>query len=253
MMKRFCLSMLLLSLVLFYGCCSPEKTGVNLGPGQHSQTFTKSIFRDFTIKYLLFLPEDYGKAAQRWPMILFLHGMGERGDDLEKVKMHGPPKIVQARRDFPFIVVSPQCPEGKWWSNDPYPELLIGMLDEVTARYAVDPDRVYLTGLSMGGYGSWALGCAYPGRFAALAPICGAGEPQKACNLRDVPVWVFHGARDNIVPLKKSEEMVEALQACQGKVKFTVYPDAGHDSWTKTYDNAELYDWFLEQSKNNRP
>lgn len=177
-------------------------------------------------------------------MILFLHGSGERGSNLDWVKRHGVARIVEEQPDFPFIAVSPQCPKGQYWSV----ELLMALLAEVMQSQPVDPKRVYLTGLSMGGYGAWRLAAAHPDRFAAIAPVCGRGDPSQADRLKQTPVWVFHGALDDVVPLQQSEVMVEALKACGGNVRFTVYPNAGHDSWTPTYRNPALYDWFLQHS-----
>lgn len=243
----------LVSMVMFWsGCVTPKQRIVKfppaLSPGQHSQAFKKTITRTVSCQYLLFLPEGYGEKKRRWPMILFLHGAGERGNDLRKVKKHGPPKIVEKKKDFPFIVVSPQCPQDDWWPEKV--EVLINLLDDIAARYKVDTERIYLTGLSMGGYGTWALASAYPDRFAAIAPICGGGKRIMARRLKDVPVWAFHGAKDKVVPLKESEEMVNAIKARRGNARLTVYPDAGHDSWTETYNNKELYDWFLKHRKN---
>ena len=218
--------------------------------GQYPQTFKKTITKTVSCQYLLFLPEGYGEQKQDWPLILFLHGAGERGDDLEKVKVHGPPKIVESKKDFPFIVVSPQCPKDDWWPK--MADVLINLLDDIVSRYNVDKERIYLTGLSMGGYGTWSLACEYPDQFAAIAPICGGGNPEKACNLKNVPIWVFHGAKDNAVPLKRSEEMVNAVKACGGDARLTVYSDVGHDSWTVTYNNEELYDWFLKHHKSKK-
>ena len=194
--------------------------------------------------YWRFLPEAYDQQ-ERWPLILFLHGAGERGRDLERVKRHGPPKIVESQKDFPFIVISPQCPLDQFWE----PCELLVLLDDVMAQYRVDPQRVYLTGMSMGGFGTWMLATLAPQRFAAIAPVCGGGQPFLADRLVDVPVWSFHGAKDTVVPLERSEEMVQALTGAGGNVRFTVYPDAGHDSWTQTYANPELYRWFLEQKR----
>ena len=218
--------------------------------GQHSQVFEKQITKTLSCKYLLFLPEAYGEKEQDWPMILFLHGAGERGDDLNKVKKHGPPKIVENRKDFSFIVVSPQCPSDDWWTEKT--EVLIHLLDDIVARYDVDKERIYLTGLSMGGYGTWTLAAEYPQRFAAIAPICGGGKRFMAFKLKDVPVWAFHGAKDRVVPLKESEQMVNAIKGRGGNAKLTVYPDAGHDSWTETYNNEELYKWFLQHRKKSK-
>lgn len=203
------------------------------------------------LKYLLYVPPHVA-PGEKSPLILFLHGAGERGDDVELLKKHGIPKIVETKENFPFITVSPQCPRNSWWTAET--EALNALLDEVVANYPVDEERVYLTGLSMGGFGTWTLAAAHPDRFAAIAPICGGGDPSYASVLKEIPVWVFHGARDELVPPRASEEMVEALQAVGGNVRFTLYPDAGHDSWTATYENPELYTWFLSHSlKNRRP
>lgn len=215
--------------------------------GQEAKTFEKKITVTAKLEYLLSLPADYGKSRKSWPLVLFLHGSGESGSDLNKVKVHGPPKLVDANGPFPFILVSPQSP-GRGWN----PEVLDALLDSVIKKYRVDKDRVYLTGLSMGGYGAWALAAAYPGKFAALAPICGGGNPADAGKLARLPIWVFHGARDSTVPPRRSEEMVEALQAAGGNPKFTLYPEAGHDSWTATYDNPEFYTWLLAQKRTRR-
>ena len=133
------------------------------------------------------------------------------------------------------------------WTDKVY--VCINLVDDIAARYKVDKKRIYLTGLSMGGYGTWALASAYPERFAAIAPICGGGSRIMSLRLKDIPIWVFHGAKDRVVPLEESEEMVNAIRKRGGDVKFTIYPDAGHDSWTESYNNQELYDWFLEHSK----
>jgi len=215
---------------------------------QQAHTFEVQITRTVRLDYLLYLPKGYGTDPQKkWPLILFLHGRGERGDDLELVKIHGIPKIVEQRDDLPFIAVSPQCSKDSMWMVEV--EALNALLDEVVTKYAVDTDRIYLTGLSMGGFGTWRLATAYPERFAAIVPICGGGDPEKVGVLRDVPVWVFHGAKDPFVQLSESEEMVDALKACGGNVRFTVYPDVEHDSWTRTYDNPELYEWFLQHTR----
>ena len=218
--------------------------------GQHSHTFNKTITKTLSCNYLLFLPEDYGREKKSWPLMLFLHGAGERGSDIEKVKVHGPPKIVQTKKDFPFIVVSPQCPEDEWWTDKT--EMLINLLDDIVARYDVDTERIYLTGLSMGGYGAWALASQYPDRFAAVVPICGGGDPILARTLKDVPIWAFHGAKDSVVPVEESKRLVEAVNARGGNAKLTIYPDANHDSWTETYNNPKLYDWLLEHRRTSK-
>jgi predicted peptidase len=171
---------------------------------------------------------------QRWPLMLFLQGAGERGDDLQLVKRHGVAKIVEEQPAFPLLVVSPQCPPTEAWA----PEPLLALLDDIEQHYDVDPERLYVTGLRMGGFGTWTVAIAAPDRFAAVAPICG-GDPSRVGVLRHLPVWAFHGARDPIVPLQRTVEMVEALRQCGGNVRFTVYPEAGHDAWTAMYANPE--------------
>jgi predicted peptidase len=200
-----------------------------------------------SMKYLLYLPKDY-RQKDSWPLLLFLHGAGERGDDLQLVKKHGPPKLIEAGKQFPFLVVSPQCPQGRWWE----PVELAALLDEIVEKYKVDKDRICVTGLSMGGFGTWALAAYQPHRFAAIAPICGGGEPLTSMVLSHVPAWVFHGAKDPVVPLARSEKMVEAMKNNGGEVKFTVYPEAGHDAWTETYANPQLYEWLLQQKRGAR-
>jgi predicted peptidase len=234
------------------GCAQMEKSKMKSQPaaGQHPCAFEKKIRKTVGCNYLLFLPEGYGTEKQPWPLLMFLHGVGERGNDLRLVKKHGPPKLVEKQTDFGFIVLSPQCPEDGWWPEET--EVLINLLDDVVSRYDVDAERIYLTGLSMGGYGAWALAATYPERFAAVAPICGGGSLYMALKLKETPVWVFHGAKDNIIPLEESEKMVDAINKFGGNAKLTVYPDAGHDSWTATYDNQELYDWFLKHRKSGK-
>lgn len=198
------------------------------------------------LKYLTFFPEDYD-TNHKWPLLFFLHGAGERGDDLDKLKIHGPTKLNGTQTDFPFIVVAPQCPEGKSWSSDEMLIELENLLNKVEADHAIDSERIYLTGLSMGGFATWHWACKQPERFAAIAPICGGGPVEKASNLKHVPVWAFHGVKDRVVNIEESQVMVDAIDAAGGKVEFTAYPEAGHDSWTETYNNPKLYEWFLQQ------
>ena len=230
-------------LILVFTACA-STSDIPIGQ-QSAQTFEKKITKKIKGQYLIYLPMDYAAGNQEWPMILFLHGAGERGTNLDLVKSHGPPKLVEQGKEFPFIIISPQCLEDQWWSI----EFLDVLFKEVITRYRVDKNRIYLTGLSMGGYGTWAFALEYPNRFAAIAPICGRGDPDKARLLKHLPTWVFHGAKDEVVPLEKSQAMVDALEKVGGKVKFTIYPEAGHDSWTETYNNPELYEWFLRHRR----
>ncbi len=206
------------------------------------------------LKYLLFVPRGSKDSPRKWPLLVFLHGAGERGNDLTKVAVHGPPKLVAKDPNFPFVVISPQCPEGQIWNKD----VLAGLVDEAVTKYPVDPQRVYLTGLSMGGYGTWDLGLSHPEKFAALVPICGGGNlitpllssPEQDAALRTIGIWAFHGGKDPVVPVSESERMIDLVKRRGANdVKLTVYPDAGHDAWTETYNNPELYKWLLEHKR----
>jgi len=205
-----------------------------------------------TVRYWLYLPLDYEQAVaiDGAPLFLFLHGAGERGsepDEISKVKVHGPPKLLdkpEFQKHWPCVTVSPQCKRGFAWS----PEQLFLLLDAVEKKYKVDKKRVYVSGLSMGGFGTWMLLQAEPERFAAAAAICGGAKPQWAPKLVNVPIWVFHGNKDNVVPCKLSEIIVDAVRKAGGcKIILTVFEDVGHDSWVAAYDNQLLYDWMFAQ------
>jgi len=222
----------------------------------------QSFERQVTVgaDYLLFLPRGYDAGGdKRWPLILFLHGAGERGTNVWLVNVHGPAKYIAEHPDFPFIVASPQCPLDQSWSN----ETILALLDELLAHYKIDPQRIYLTGLSMGGYGTWSLALTHPERFAAAVPICGGGNLLDALlpargmagrerieALKALPIWAFHGGKDPVVPPAESERMVQAVkQAGLGEVKLTIYPEAEHNSWEQTYTNAGLYTWMLAHKR----
>ena len=216
---------------------------------QVEKTFECEVTVTARLRYLLALPEGYDDDKERrWPLLVFLHGAGESGDDLSKVKVHGPPKLLaSAKRSFPCIVVSPQSP-GRGWN----PDVLLALVDEVCRQERVDEDRIWLTGLSMGGFGTWALAAARPERFAAIVPICGGGNPRDAGKIAGLPAWVFHGAKDAVVPLAASQTMVDAVREQGGEPRFTVYPDAGHDSWTEAYDDPALWEWLFAQARPRR-
>jgi predicted peptidase len=205
-------------------------------------------------QFLLYTPKG-NSAKKKSPLIVFLHGMGERGDNIQGVKKHGPPKIAEKQKDFQFMVVSPQCSkdtQGKkgkkgkgWWNVQDIEHLL----DYVKKTYHVDENRIYLTGLSMGGFATWKVAAEMPGEFAAIAPICGGGNPKDAAKYGQLPIWVFHGDADTRVKIQSSQRMVDAVKAAKGNVKFTIYPGVGHNSWSKTYANPALYAWFLSHKK----
>lgn len=217
---------------------------------QQHETFEKQI--TLHLNYLLSLPPGYESSPdKKWPLILFLHGSGERGVKLDDVKKHGPPAIIDKDADSvlarEFVVVSPQCPSGHWWKTDE----LNYLLDDVMNKYHVDPDRVYLTGLSMGGFGTWDLAANYPDRFAAIVPMCGGGNLQMARRLKHLPIWVFHGDADPAVPVQRSDEMVSALKKLGADVTYTRYAGVGHDCWTRSYANPELYAWMLAHKRSD--
>jgi predicted peptidase len=205
-----------------------------------------TIVRKTTLQYLLWLPADYKKVKHKtYPLLIFLHGSGERGDSLELVKKNGPPSFIDNRADFPFIAVSPQCPADSRWET----EDLQALLKKLLTKYRIDPERIYLSGLSMGGFGTWSWACAYPDQFAAIAPVCGGGDIQLAKRLKNTPIWAFHGEADPVVPVKRTIEMVESVNASGGSARMTIYPGVGHDSWVNAYNDQELYKWMLEHSK----
>ncbi|MGH3692032.1 MAG: alpha/beta hydrolase-fold protein [Microbacterium sp.] len=201
-----------------------------------------------SLQYLVHLPDDYDADPNRlWPVVLFLHGAGERGSDLDLAAVHGPPRLADAGHEFPFILVTPQCAETSQWVAEL--TTLSVLLDEVAAVYRIDPARVSVTGLSMGGFGTWSLAVRYPDRFAAIAPICGGLWMQSAAPIGDLPTWAFHGDADDVVPISATEQIVSELRTLDADVRFTRYAGIGHDSWTETYENPELYDWLLSHRR----
>jgi len=244
---RFCRTPALLALILFVAPALAE----DAAPGKQTAHEFKGTVngKESSIKYLLYLPKGFdAKKETAWPVLLFLHGSGERGTDIDKVKVHGPPKLVEKGTDLPMIVISPQCPAGQWWDVD----LLAGLIESVIKSHKGDKTKVYCTGLSMGGFGTWTLCSKHPALFAAAVPICGGGNPKEVAAMKDIPTWVFHGDKDNAVNVKKSQEMVDALKAAGGAVEFTVYEGVGHDSWTKTYEAPKLWEWLAKQQRKEK-
>jgi pimeloyl-ACP methyl ester carboxylesterase len=196
------------------------------------------------LKYWVQLP---GKVAEdknrRWPTILYLHGAGDRGQPVSALSGTAAVRCPRELKPDTFIVIAPRCPAESWWSLPAIEDLL----KEVLAKYPIDEDRLYLTGASMGGFAAWAMAAEWPERFAAIVPLCGGGDPREAVRFKDVPVWAFHGARDKGVKPELSREMVEALRGLGGRVRYTEYPDLGHNCWDAAYGTAELYDWLLGQ------
>jgi dienelactone hydrolase len=194
--------------------------------------------------YLVYVPDGYYRSLRRWPLILTLHGGGEVGDDLDRVRGQGLPLRVEEKGGLPFVIVAPQSP-GLGWDVGALAALLV----EVLEQYRVDADRVYLVGQSMGGTGTWALAASCPERFAAIAPICGGGDPTSAWRLGNLATWAFLGSDDRIVPLERSERMIAALKQARGDARLTVYPGVGHDAWTRNYADPKFYEWLLQHRR----
>lgn len=192
--------------------------------------------------YLLYIPDKYNsEKSYKWPVVIFLHGIGEMGNDINALRNAGLVKVVGGK---PFVMIAPQCLSG-WWN----PQYLDILYKEVLAKYHVDPSKVYLTGLSMGGYGTWDWSSARPEKFAAIIPICGGGDVNRMPALKNMPAWVFHCADDPTVNVSNSRTLVNALKAMGSNVQYTEYPNGGHDAWTRTYANADVYTWLLKQHK----
>jgi lysophospholipase L1-like esterase/dienelactone hydrolase len=216
------------------------------------------------LPYRLLKPANMD-PARKYPLVVFLHGAGERGDDNKAQLKHGAPEFSkpEAREKFPCFVFAPQCPKDQTWSavkgwtdaesfqKEPKPvmKLVLGAIDALTNDFTIDPDRIYVTGLSMGGYGSWDLISRHPEKFAAAIPICGGGDKDEAAVAKGVPVWAFHGLADNVVPPARSQEMIAALRAAGGTAALTEYPGVAHDSWTFAYSEPSLLPWLFAQRR----
>jgi len=197
--------------------------------------------------YTLYVPKDY-TPKKEWPLIVFLHGMGERGDDGLLQTEVGIGTAIRRHVDrFPCLVLMPQCSEKGWW-DDSRGDIEVSLAD-VREQYRIDDSRIYLTGLSMGGFATWTYGAQNTDLYAAMMPICGGGNVEDAEKLAKIPIWAFHGADDGVVPPQKSREMVEAVKAAGGNIKYTEYPGIDHSSWDPAYDDPESIEWLLKQRK----
>lgn len=226
--------------------------------------------REFTasdgtvVKYRMSAPEHL-KPGKTYPLVLFLHGAGERGDDNNAQLKHGVNAIIAAteRVEDPVFVIAPQCPNERWWATpsadrrtldnangeNPLIEDVLALVQQTAKEQPVDLKRFYVTGISMGGFGTWDVLARIPERIAAAVPICGGGDPATAARFKAVPIWAFHGGADPVVPVSATEDMISALQKAGGKPKVTIYPGVEHDSWTRTYDDPEVIRWMLDQHK----
>lgn len=202
-------------------------------------------------RFVVFVPHNYTRA-RKVPVILFLHGAGEvKGESgSQPVQVGIGPYIRQHEKTFPFLVVIPQAEVHGWAANK---ELALGILDRTLNDYNTDRERVYLTGLSMGGSGTWNFAASEPDRWAAIVPICGRTNPDKADQIKQIPCWVFHGAADPAIPVSESREMVAALIAAGSKPRYTEYPKAEHNCWDRAYRTPELWNWLAAQKRPGTP
>ena len=216
----------------------------------HAKEFQAEVSVKVGYKYSLYVPEGYESSGHKhWPLIVFLHGSGERGEDLSVLTRHGPPKMIASGHAFPAFVASPQAPDHKTWE----PHSVKALVDSVKNEYRIDADRIYLTGISMGGYGVWDTIMEYPHTFAAAVPICGGAGVKfvAAERIKHVPMWIFHGASDTVVPVATSQRIYDALVEAGGSPKLTIYAGVGHDSWTQTYEDPDLWDWLFAQKRSH--
>ena len=214
-----------------------------------SQLFKKSNQGEVDLNYLLYFPDGYDSSRKNFPLVLFLHGAGERGDDLEKIKIHGIPKRITEGAVFPFICIAPQCPEEGYWDRPEYVSSLIALVNEVEIQHRVDSNRIYGTGLSMGGLGILAMAIREPNLFSAVIPICGGADMKNIHRLDNLPIWLFHGDRDDVIPLDNSILIYQALRSRNDHVLLTVYGDVYHDSWSQTYEDEAIYEWLLKYER----
>lgn len=240
-------SLLPLALAVAFGAaCRKHPATFIVEKRVHAMKIPREHFTHFN--YLVQLPPGYHDETNRlWPMVFYLHGLGEGGDDIEKVLRFGPPKLIGNGKDLPCIVVSPQIPDGYFTFRES--NAMVELLDHVMARYRIDKRRVHVTGNSMGAYGAVLLAAREPQRFASLVTMCGGVDYVDSLRLRDVPLWAFHGGKDPIIPVEESRRMVELVNKIGGQARLTIYPDLGHNCWDRAYDDPALWEWILAQRK----
>jgi predicted peptidase len=230
---------------------------------QTMDLFDKLVYSssEDSLPYRLLKPVNPG-ALEKFPLFIFLHGAGERGNDNEAQIKHIKDLVLDPkyRGKYPCYVLAPQCPKGKWWADhskdgvmltEPSKPmtLLIALIENLSKEFPIDEDRIYISGVSMGGFGTWYLMARFPDKFAAAIPVCGGGDAKSASKIKDIPTWAFHGALDQVVPPKRSRQMISALQKEGGKPGYTEYPDVAHNSWVQAYQEPHLLPWLFKQKK----
>ena len=242
--------------------------GTNVLSAQdHRDRFEPRVFQsgDARLLYRLLLPKHVDPSKTKYPLVLFLHGAGERGDDNRKQLVHGAAEFAsdEVMAQYPCFVVAPQCPSGQQWVDTPWSadrhtmpakpsepmRLTLELVEKLKSELPVDEERIYVTGLSMGGFGTWDAIQRSPRVFAAAAPVCGGGDTALAERIKEVPIWAFHGDTDTVVKPQRSRDMIAAIKAAGGSPRYTEYPKTGHDSWKATYANRELYAWMFAQRR----
>jgi predicted peptidase len=243
-------ALILVTVAVLTGCHAPRVITVDSKeqPLNVEAPRSKQTAQQFEqTSYLLYLPEGYGKEGERWPLILYLHGKSLRGNDLEMLKSYGLAASLEKDLAIPFVVVSPQCPDDRYWITEV--EALTRLIDHAVSTYSIDPERIYVTGHSMGGRGTWFLAFKHPEKFAAIVPMSDAPEDDKwARQVAKVPAWVFHGTKDHLSPFERTKHFVEALKKQGAEVKFTPLPERDHFI-LDTYENHEIYDWLLQHKR----
>ena len=214
-----------------------------------SEKFVTNLTMQVSLKYHIYFPDNYHDSDTKFPLVLFLHGSGERGDDLRLVEKHGIPKMINNGIKFPFITLAPQCPKFQYWTEPVNVKTLLLLVEEIIKKNKVDIERIYATGLSMGGYGTLAIAKERPDLFSAIIPVCGGLDTTDIERLKDIPIWLFHGAEDKVVPVENSELIYDLLKPINPEIKITIYQGINHNSWEMTYNNQNIYDWMLKYKK----
>jgi len=247
MLKSIRLLSIIFTVVFF--CCNTKIKKNNM-TDKKNNIYKTMVNIPVKLNYALYTPDEYQETDNDFPLVLFLHGVGERGTDLKKIEINGIPELISKGKQFPFLTLAPQCPDFGWWSRSEYVEALASLTKEIIRTHRVDKKMIYATGLSMGGYGTLALAKKHPQLFSAIIPVCGGMDDHKGIErLVDMPIWLFHGDNDNTIPVERSVAIYDLLKPVNNKIKLTIYRGVGHNSWDETYANDKIYDWLLSHKK----